>query len=395
MSSVKSLFDNFNRNYIGPKHYAESIYDYLNRSAHVEANRIRKLLNFWFQKYPDKHKLELYNRFRSGDADFYSAFWELYIYNVLLCSGFEVEIHPRVPEKETSPDFKVRKSGEDVFYLEAKVLLSNSISAEQKHKNFLFDKINEKVSHPNFFLGIKDIKSSPTSPPVRKICKYLVRKLSNANYEEILQLYKKEGLSGVPEWKFKDKESGWETIFFPIPKDSRPEEHNRRILGLVIESFWDTGLSNRIKEVIKEKVSKYGELDLPYLVAVNIIDERGVDRLNIENALFGEFAISLLKQGEKVVGKEFKRKPNGLWYGPEGPRNRRVSGVIIVINLYPWNLAKVTPILWHNPWAKRPFQSKLWKLPQYIPDENNTLKEIKGQEPWELLGLPPNWPYNS
>lgn len=84
-----------------------------------------------------------------------------------------------------------------------------------------------------------------------------------------------------------------------------------------------------------------------------------------------------------------------MWYELEGPKNKRVSDVLIAEDLHPWDISKFTPILWHNPWAKKPFLYKLWKLFQYILDmENNILKEIQGQQPWKLFGLSPDWPYN-
>jgi len=85
-------------------------------------------------------------------------------------------------------------------------------------------------------------------------------------------------------------------------------------------------------------------------------------------------------------------RPNGAWYSLGGPRNQRVSAVLIADNLSSWSIAKVTPIIWHNPWANRPLTSDTFLLPQLFPGENNQLVKRKGKNGREFLGLDPNWP---
>jgi len=88
-------------------------------------------------------------------------------------------------EKKHIPILRLGKKVNMLFIWKLK-FFSGIVSTEQRHKNFLSDEINKKVFHPNFFLGIKNIKSSSSSPPVRKICKYLNNKLNSANYEKII-----------------------------------------------------------------------------------------------------------------------------------------------------------------------------------------------------------------
>ncbi len=56
MSAPDKLFDDINRVYNGPAKFAESTFDYLNRSASPESQKVRKLLEEWFSRYPDEEK---------------------------------------------------------------------------------------------------------------------------------------------------------------------------------------------------------------------------------------------------------------------------------------------------------------------------------------------------
>lgn len=58
--------------------------------------------------------------------------------------------------------------------------------------------------------------------------------------------------------------------------------------------------------------------------------------------------------GEDIV--EHKRRPDGIWYGPPDgrPQNTRLSGVLALMKIAPWNFASKTGQLIPNPWAEKP-----------------------------------------
>jgi hypothetical protein len=126
-----------------------------------------------------------------------------------------------------------------------------------------------------------------------------------------------------------------------------------------------------IRESIQNRAGLYGKIDLPYVIAVNVIDELGVDDIDIGNALLGEEQLKVVFREKKMIRRSPGRVPNGLWHGPRGPRNRRVSAALIAINLSPWNFAEALPMLWHNPWAAYPLARDIWPLPQLVPDLGN------------------------
>lgn len=392
MIRSKKLFNKMNRDFTGPKLYAESIFDYLNRSARLEYKRIRTLLEQWFERFSSEVQDELRERIRSkDDRQLLGAFYELYLHELLSKLGFSVEIHPTVSNRATHPDFRVLKDGKPLFYLEATLAaLSDTDTSAKAREKQVYDTLN-RMKSPDFFIGVKVRGAPTTNPPGAKMRSFLENKLSNLDPDVVTKQFDQGGLEALPSWNWKYND--WQITFSLIPK--KPEargKHGVRPIGLQMQDVrWHTP-HIRIRESIQDKATKYGELDLPYIVAINITDEFGVDEIDICNALFGEEQITIILHRNNVIGQKPNRKPNGAWYGPSGLRNRRVSAALIADNLYPWSIAKVTPILWHNPWTNRPLTLDTLLLPQLFSGENNQLEKLKGKNGRELLGLNPNWP---
>jgi len=386
MIGAKKLFDEMARDYIGPALYAEPMFDYLNRCARLECKRIRNLLEQWFRNFPSESQDELRARFRSkDDRQHLAAFFELYLHELLSKSGFSVEIHPPVSNKATHPDFKILKDGKPLFYLEATLAtLSDEETSAKAIENQVYDTLN-RMKSPNFFIGVKVRGTPTTSPPGAKMRRFLERELSNLDPDIITKLFEQGDFETLPRWEW--KYNGWQITFFPIPK--KPEARGKpgvRPIGLQIQGIGRLPTPHvRIKKSIQDKATKYGKIDLPYIIAINVINEFGVDEIDIRNALFGEEQVAIKhKPGRKL---------NGAWYGPNGPQNKRVSAVLITVNLTPRSITKVTPVLWHNPWANYPLLPDIWQLPQLVPNKkDNRLLKKDGKSAWQLLGLCPNWP---
>lgn len=392
MVGTKKLFDKINRDYTGPALYAEPMFHYLNDSARFECKRIRNLLEQWFKDFSSEVQDELRVRFRSkDDRQHLGAFFELYLHELLFKSGFSVEIHPIISNRATHPDFKVLKDGKPLFYLEATLAaLSDRDTSAKARENQVYDTLN-RMKSPNFFIGVKVHGVATTNPPGAKMRSFLENKLSTLDPDMVAKQFEKSGLEALPSWDWKYND--WQVTFFPIPKKTEARgKPDVRLIGLQLQDIrWVTPHVG-IRESIRDKATKYGELDLSYIVAINVIDEFGVDDIDISNALFGEEQVTIIFRGNNVIGQKPNRKPNGAWYGPNGLQNKRVSAALITVNLSPWNIAKVTPSLWHNPWASHPLAPDTWPLPQLVPGEDNLLVKCKGKNSRELLGLDSNWP---
>ena len=366
------LFDNIKREYQGPALYAEPQFRYLNRSARPQAVSIRDTLERWFCRYSEgQTKKDIMGRFRSGDDSQYrSAFFELLLHELLLQLNCKVELHPPLNGTTNRPDFLVNPITGSPFYLEAAIVSdeSDKEAAARARLNVIYDAL-DRLDSPDFLVGMK-ISGVPFSlPPARQIRAFLGRNLASVDADEIALIWKTKGIDAVPRWPISG--SNWKIEFFPYPK--KPEARGKqgsRTLGTFIQPrARDIDSVSALRDTLLEKARRYGELNLPYVIAVNALTDFPVDSDDVWGALFGN---------------------EGVWTGSSGPRYTRLSCVVIA-RVLEWNVSNAPVCLYHNPWARFVYDSCLTNLPQ-ARMLNDEIKWIGGKLLGELLHLPPNWP---
>jgi len=386
------LFDDISRNYKGTRGYTEPLYKYLNHSGRPSMERIRILLEDWFSNYPSEAQNELRTRFRaSDDIQHQSAFFEIYLHALLSKLGFHIEIHPEIPGQPTHTEFLILRDRKPRFYLEA-TLASGPIEerAADKRENIVYETI-DKMDSPNFFIGVKVHGSPDTPPPGRKWRAFLEKWLSKLD-PDVAGKEKSDELDGLPSTTL--NHDGWNVTFQAIPKSPKARgKQGIRPIGIRFLRPQECKEHEWIRNAIKEKATKYGNLDLPYIIAINVLSIFSNDDHMVMNALFGDERITFYRLPTGGFDNKLTRASNGAFRGPRGPRNTRVSGVIICNNLLWGNIAKINHVLWHNPWASFPFNQDLWALPQHVPNPDKARIELKpGGKAADLFGLPADWP---
>lgn len=396
MTLSQTLFDDIPRSYKGPANRSEPSFDYLNRSARLDVDRVRHVLGEWFSHFLTAAQPDLRNRFRSkDDRQHLGAFFELYLHELLCRLEMNVEVHPVSPKaKKTRPDFKVSKGRTPVFYLEATLAASSDTDVSAENIESRVYDVLDRMDSPNFFIGI-EVKGAPaTDPPAKQMRRFLEQKLKDLDPDAVARQLEQGGLKALPSWTW--QHGTWEVTFRPIPKS--PEARGKpglRPVGAHMYEFRYVEPQEGIHDAVRKKATKYGDLDLPYIVAVNALD-LFVDQDAVAAALLGdEQYIATLYEDGSTKGHQ-SRKPNGVFYGPQGPQNTRVSGVLMLGGfggLRPWNVATEVPVLWHNPWALYPLAPETWSLPQMVFDSSSSqMVKREGLQIAEVLGLPPGWP---
>jgi hypothetical protein len=115
-----------------PAKHIDNLYDFYDRNAQPWIEKVRNILNYWFSHYPEIEQYELKCRFQS---EFRSALYELFLFELFLRQGFNISIHPTLPNITTKPDFLLSKDDTE-FYMEAKV--STGKSDSDKSGQFIF-----------------------------------------------------------------------------------------------------------------------------------------------------------------------------------------------------------------------------------------------------------------
>lgn len=386
-----TVFDKINRSDTRAARYTDSHFHYLNYSAREAAQMIRNTIENWFLSFPNNCKDELRARFRSNnDTHFLSAYFELYLYSLLKKLECKIEIHPSIQTVGTKPDFLVYEDEKETWFLEATLTKDQSDEKEaaEARKRVVYDSIN-KLDNSDFFIGM-DLKGDPeTPPPGKRIRSFLNGYLRELDVDVLRDKLNTEGFDSMPRWSFEHE--GWRIVFYPIPKSksARGKKDGSSIGIMNFGARWiDT--SSSIKSSIKKKASKYGDMDIPYVVAIDCMG-LAVDKESIIDALFGKqkFVYKISDNGKPIGEPEAWRDLDGVLFSPKGPINTRISGVLVGFGITPWNRTESSLMLYHNPYCQKPLVSRIRILDEAIPNENGTVDFKIGTPAHEILGLNP------
>lgn len=374
---------------VAPKSHTQGDFEYLNTSARDEAGRVRAFIEAWVERYPSEHRAELQQRLRDeDDRHFTAACFELIVFACMSSAGCVVEVHPELPNgSPRKPDFLVRTTDGDGFYLEC-VLASEFNPFEvgsSKRKAVVLEAI-ESIDSPDFLIGIL-AEGDPLSPPSSKRLRAALEAwIKSLNYDEVFsQIERNETEHPSMEWEH----DGWWIKFEAIPKAPDRRGKSRRVIGAHAAGARWVNSWAPIRDAVRGKGTRYGELDKPMLVAVNL-ESLSIDDIDETQALFGEetFVVSSTIQGGAPV---MRRRPNGAWWGPKGPQLTRVSGAWIFDSMNCWNLASRRPTIYFNPWAARPLPHALKRFRNAVGIEGKLIWS-EGRPFHESIGLGSDWP---
>lgn len=383
------LFDLRERTDQITKNHGETDWEYLERSGRPEAQRVRDLVTSWLSGFPEEHRGEIVSRMRGGDdTEFQAAAFELLVYSALRWLGCQVEVHPALPTGTRRPDFLAIPPAGSPVYVEA-VLASEftqEAKAARRRTKVVLDAI-ERVDSPDFFIAV-DADGDPERPPSGKRLRAALQQwISGLDYEAVAADLRARGNDALP--KFTWNHEGWEISFDAIPKKPDRRGQGQRTIGAIFgEARWGTA-HETIREAVKFKDGRYGDLPHPLLVAVNV-DAMSVDREDEMNALFGDEQY-VVRMGDRNAEPHMRRAPNGAWMGAAGPQYTRVSGAWVFRGASPWNVASRSHTVYFNPHAARPLPPLLDLFP-HAKGTGGIMRWSEGLALCDVFGLSVEWP---
>jgi len=363
-----TLFPNEPGIHTRPKKYAENIYKYYCESTRDHISFIKNNLENWFSHYPPDEQKEIKSRFPS---EFDSVFYELFLHELLLKMNFSVDIHADLTNGEKRADFLVTATKGDSFVLEARIrtFISKKEKMIQKLKDTIYDYINDNLSLKDFFLSIDRCRILSNSQPSSKnICETVKMHLENIEH------------SGEAPSKIHIKDSSIEIKISFIKRTEKGDITVDRPIGAHMgEAHWSNP-AHEIRKGLDSKASRYGQLEQPYIIALNCLDS--ILLRDVVDALFGDTA------GLYEVGHGFKkwvRKKNGFW-APS--KNTRVSAVLIT-SINPQSLLSSTihAHLYLNPWPQYPYEGVLTQLDTYRGDDKGKIQHTEGRNLLDILKI--------
>jgi hypothetical protein len=258
------------------------------------------------------------SRFRT---EFRSAFFELFLHELLLRLGATVELHPNVGTKGNRPDFSARfaSSGRTVI-VEAVSIESEDDSGTATCHRQILDEIDKRVKSPYFLLAnLHFERTDKAQPPVSTVCRFVTEELERLNPEAVLANYATTSI--LPRIVYSDETCSIEFEAVPIKVESWHKERDKIVCAEFGAWRWDDRTS-RLHASLRKKAKSYGELGMPFIVALND-GVGGVESEERSSALYGtrqEYVSGAT--GELCV----RRVDNGLWGSTGNRQNTRVSG---------------------------------------------------------------------
>lgn len=313
------------------------------------------------------------------------AFWELYLHAAHRRLGFDVELEPTLSDTNGRPDFRFSRDGQS-FLLEATVIdVSEDETRRRKREAVILDVI-DRVSSPDFFLGIEVLQVSGQTPSERELHAPIEQWLSSLVWETEVA---KSPDSVRPTLTFEAR--GWQISIEPIPKSKNARgDASQGSIGFG-PSFSGVFAENvRIARQLRTKASSYGTPAEPLVIAILCLADFA-DELDIEQALFGPDVIAV-RNGRESGPAVLTREPDGLWQFRNEKRGTRVSGVLSARTIRPWALSEI-PTLWHNPWATQRVETSLpWRSVRGNPETRQLEVTASELDMAELFELPSRWP---
>lgn len=376
------LFDDIKRDCHKPSTELESAYSFLNRSARPVFGQVRDEIESWLANYPNAERAELVARLKD---DFFSPWYELFLYQLLTIMGAKVTVHPKVGTRGKRPEFLVRLE-KFHFILEATLFNEESNTERNRERSigFVIDRINQ-LDVP-FYLSIQRV-SFPNGQQIAasRVVDFLVQELNRLDPDDLVE---NNSYHQLPKLRYSHGKTSIDFLVMPKSKEGRKKK--TRVVGMQSKGFtWGTSELS-LKKTLERKAMKYGDLNQPYIVAANTLGTIHLDKSELRGALFGRVQEYVPAGTTECC---IRYLDDGLWGNEHNPKCTRVSAVLLGMAL-PWNVPRMELFLFRNPWAKHPLPESNWPFPvvDKVGDSFETISptfEIKS-----LFDLDENWGLN-
>ena len=287
---------------------------YLNRSARPNEIRARNRVENWFGKIPHDAQKDIRGRARSGKASQYlAAFFEILIHELLMRLGCSIAVHPTTTTTKR-PDFLAANQGAR-FYVECTTMDPDADSLiPNVYERDIVSKINNNLFSPDYRIE---------GASIGKLTRYLSKKMMLPKIEKLIS-------GDVPFVKMIIPSAGsngdwigclWlRKVSWPVKEGVVP-----KIFPLGFGRGGTINAAKRLKKVLSDKASIYGELEHPYIIAVHVVNVQPDD----EHSALGD-----------------------LWLHHGNPLNTGVKAVWVLRGMYPWSLHRGSACLYISPWIK-------------------------------------------
>jgi hypothetical protein len=381
---ASALFEQRARTRQEPLRRGESLFEFFDSCGRGGYDDFRSIVNGWLEKLPAASRNELISRMRyGGDREFGACLVELSVQSFICGSGYDVRVHPEVPGSAKRPDFAVVDKAGGAAHVYVEVTTVNPAAtqeAEINRENAVYNAIDGVKLPAGTILGYRLVCAQKNSPPLRRLVadveRWAQENAEAAKTKDVSQTF---------------TVGGWIVELDLYGGGSNPESATQAI-GVAQMRGGMIAPHKDLRNALIGKSRRYGTLDEPFLIAVADAKEQLYDKeavkLALTEAVLGNEIVQYVND---VASITYAR--NGFWRGPNAPRNRHVSGVLLLPETGLWRLREeeFQPVLAVNPWAEQPLPATLRIMHRFEADDGRW-KFYEGKRFADIVGLPDPWP---
>lgn len=380
-SEPNALFPECERTNMRGKLPAQKEYTYLLTSARPEAQRVRTLVTDWFGRLPAEERGDWRGRFCSDDDSAHcGAFFELLLHEWLFRLGYKIELHPVLAGSAKRPDFRVSHADGRSFYLEARSTDGNGPD-DARTERFCAEVTQTIADIPSsdFFVFIHITEEPTSQPALGELRNKVSAWLQSLDYDTIA--------AEAGQFSIELEVGGGRVLLTPHAKGST-RGRAASFGGVMIGGATIVDTQATIQRAFRRKASRYGNIDAPFVVAINDLSEYWHEE-HAYDSLFGREMTVVTRDGDVV---DLRRDTSGLFGSAANPRHTRVSGALIVPGVGPWEFARRIPIFIAHPFAKYPAGALFGTCAGHVMSEGELIETVQRPCLGEIFSLPSGWP---
>lgn len=339
----------------------ESIWDFYNSSSNPVRQACVAEWQGWLDDIPDgsiRQRLE--NDLRSLDQTrHFSAHLELYFHHHFVSQGFRVEFHPNLEDSTDHPDFLVHHECGS-FYLEVTTRADEHQILEQKE---FADQLKAELA----CIYSPHQVSVDISEPCPKVA--FLPEIKSFLEQQLLSFEAGDEVEKDIVWRKSVDQKSY-VLFFSLHRGSGLCQPLR---AFPITCGGMSGISNLLYYKVDEKACKYGNTDLPLVIAVWGLSYP--DKYAYEIALYGHEGVRWYQDRDgNVIKNSIRsgRQPDGIFtlIEDEKLKNQKVSAVVLYEHRLEATDHEHLLYVYHNPNALHPLPQKIFDgAPQFVPVE--------------------------
>lgn len=331
----------------------ERTYDFFTRVCDwPDMESARERMELWFSHLPYRERVLMRQTMSQGsDEQFDACFFELFLHEFVLASGCSPEIHPPLARRRRTPDFSVHSAGGLGFLMEAVVVTDkpNRQRREEKIQGQILDMLNSLPS-PRMSFAIRELAVKSSQPPsLRNVREFVMKQITAASDDS----------ATLPDgiWEYEDDRV--KIQISPIPHSAKSWKTN---VGSGPAKFRWGGPEAAIAAKLHKKATRYGRLEKPFVVAVNVVSEWTNSLECVTRALLGVPEETLHRAGSDSEIRQYLGAES-FWHKSGTPQHRTVSAVLAT-RMFPWSVLRAPLRLYHNPHARYPLPENVFRVEQ-------------------------------